>query len=958
MRFQRASFLAILTFSLWLIALEAGSTTINVFGVNGPFGAAGANGDPGLDGAAGGAGGPAVANATTVNTDASNTAQANGGTGGNGGPGGVGIDGPDPGAAADGGNGGAGGAGGSADAVASTTGAAGDAAATANAFGGAGGSGREGGNAQGGGTSGDSGTGGDGGSARAAADASAPGNVTVNATSVGGGGLHAYGGVSTAIQAGHGGGVSFGPVVGTSTGGGSVLVSAAGLGGSGGQGGFAVPTGIGNGGIGADVAMLNVVSASTSGSIRLIQNAQGGNGGNAQNGGSPGLAGDASSSLTFVHPGSGDLILGVLALAGKGGAGTAGIDGRDGGLGHVAASGTAAGDVSVTANVIPGGGGDSANAQAGHGGAISVAPRSVVGTSTGGGDVAVALNVGEGQGGGAGVGGIAGNGSDISLTDIVDGFTAGRLTLTQFLNGGNGGTVGAPGAQAGRGGNVFNSLTKSGSFDWLTVSTDTRAGNGGFLTQFAGLGGNADGISFAQNDRGIVGAAAHSTAEYGGLLGGKGGDARARATAIGTGTASLVSVGGNGAVATGGDGYGADGGDALAEATATGGANATVESAASAVGGRVLAGPSGNGGDATSIAVGQNTSGPATTVAAASNARGGDVTPSAVGAGGNANASARTSSLGASNTATSSAFGGLGAGGGAHGSAIADSSASIAQNTGSARGISQAHGSSGMASAHADATHGFVVRASATASAPVAGTAGARSTSDALAGANGNLGVVSNYFLYEAAGALQGAPLASSLPLAPTLNPNVLAALPKADSDYLLFGLMRGGYAANGSGAPVTNSILLDVEFDMNQFTRGVLRVGLLDPALAANGFDQMRFQIIEEGSAVFDQLFTSGAAALTFFDDNVIELGGWMAGLSGNLDLQIRMDLTASNPADSFGVSLVAGITTVPEPATSVMLAPLLALAAASRRWGTRAARARASHEACLLTGSVGKRL
>ncbi|MGH7452546.1 MAG: PEP-CTERM sorting domain-containing protein, partial [bacterium] len=231
---------------------------------------------------------------------------------------------------------------------------------------------------------------------------------------------------------------------------------------------------------------------------------------------------------------------------------------------------------------------------------------------------------------------------------------------------------------------------------------------------------------------------------------------------------------------------------------------------------------------------------------------------------------------------------------------------------------------SGLAHGNAEATHGFVVSASADASAPVVGSGGtAYSTVNAVADAVVDTGGfspgVGSYVGYEAAGYALGAPRAFLLP-PPGFNPTVTAALPGNNTDYLAFGVLRGGYSHNGAGAPVTNTIVLDFEFDMSQFTRDTLRIGFLDPAMQGNGFDEMRFQIFEEGALVFDQIFTDGAAALAFFNDRVIDLGNWMTGLSGNLDLEFRMDLTASNSADSFGASLVAGI--VPEPGTFTLVA------------------------------------
>ena len=91
--------------------------------------------------------------------------------------------------------------------------------------------------------------------------------------------------------------------------------------------------------------------------------------------------------------------------------------------------------------------------------------------------------------------------------------------------------------------------------------------------------------------------------------------------------------------------------------------------------------------------------------------------------------------------------------------------------------------------------------------------------------------------------------------------------------------------------------------------------MGFLDPLTENGGFDSLRFQIFEEGASVFDQTFANAASADAFFDDNILNLGLWTTGLSGDLDLAFQFDLVASGLNDGYSLNLIAGVTSSPVP-------------------------------------------
>ena len=103
--------------------------------------------------------------------------------------------------------------------------------------------------------------------------------------------------------------------------------------------------------------------------------------------------------------------------------------------------------------------------------------------------------------------------------------------------------------------------------------------------------------------------------------------------------------------------------------------------------------------------------------------------------------------------------------------------------------------------------------------------------------------------------------------------------------------------------------------FDLAALThpRQDLVVGLLDTRTEGAGFDSLTFQVIREGVMVVNQTFITVAAAVTFLDNSVLDLGSNGVGnVSGNLDLVFDVSLTTNDAGAGFYFDLVFGNSTV----------------------------------------------
>jgi hypothetical protein len=181
-----------------------------------------------------------------------------------------------------------------------------------------------------------------------------------------------------------------------------------------------------------------------------------------------------------------------------------------------------------------------------------------------------------------------------------------------------------------------------------------------------------------------------------------------------------------------------------------------------------------------------------------------------------------------------------------------------------------------------------------------------------------------------------GDPLPADVLAETAATPNVTANLHIGDGSNVLGLVALGGLYPNiaiASGISATSSSSAAFEIDTTGFEGSTLRIGLLEGLATGFGFDSLLFRIIENGTMVEEEMFTSLESALSFFDDNVLDLGPGMAGPSGFLELQFDLDVIAHRSGDGFSVNLVAA---VPEPG----MLTLLSIGVLALDWYRRAKR------------------
>ncbi len=221
--------------------------------------------------------------------------------------------------------------------------------------------------------------------------------------------------------------------------------------------------------------MQDAVGGATPGRLSLVQRAIGGKGASGFRGGSGGAA---TSELTAINPGGGDLALVVEATGGAGGNGGRGGIAGSAGAAHAATQAEGAAAISVEARAVGGAGAGPGASVSGDGGAATLGPVSA--RSTGGGIVTVTGEAIGGAGGTSRTGG--GDGASALLDNAVQGDTSGSLTLVQRAIGGNAGSInfdfGAAGS-AGVAGSAVSRLGKIARATQLSVTSYAAGGDSG-----------------------------------------------------------------------------------------------------------------------------------------------------------------------------------------------------------------------------------------------------------------------------------------------------------------------------------------------------------------------------------------------------------------------------------------------------------------------------------------------
>ena len=130
-------------------------------------------------------------------------------------------------------------------------------------------------------------------------------------------------------------------------------------------------------------------------------------------------------------------------------------------------------------------------------------------------------------------------------------------------------------------------------------------------------------------------------------------------------------------------------------------------------------------------------------------------------------------------------------------------------------------------------------------------------------------------------------------------NPNVVQKVVQNSQVLGLAGL-GASYSASGRGAVTYESAANFVLGPGVLNPDGVLNVGLFNPTFSSPHFDQMTFEILDNGTPLEAQSFTSESQAMQFFDDNVLTFN--LTGQSsGYADLDFEYSFTAQRPGAGF---------------------------------------------------------
>ena len=136
-----------------------------------------------------------------------------------------------------------------------------------------------------------------------------------------------------------------------------------------------------------------------------------------------------------------------------------------------------------------------------------------------------------------------------------------------------------------------------------------------------------------------------------------------------------------------------------------------------------------------------------------------------------------------------------------------------------------------------------------------------------------------------------GLPAASAVTSHLSGDPNVTAAYNPPDGNHTPLALIALELDSDFiPGSTPTFSATADYSFDVGMLTGGNLLVGLLDPTSSGPGFTSLHFTIEREGATVEDQTFATLAAAMSYFNDHVLDLGSMATGVVGTLDLSLTL--------------------------------------------------------------------
>jgi hypothetical protein len=151
-------------------------------------------------------------------------------------------------------------------------------------------------------------------------------------------------------------------------------------------------------------------------------------------------------------------------------------------------------------------------------------------------------------------------------------------------------------------------------------------------------------------------------------------------------------------------------------------------------------------------------------------------------------------------------------------------------------------------------------------------------------------------------------PIASAVTSNLSGDPNVTAAYNSPDGKTPLALVALNLDSPNNNPAlSMTMSTSASLSFDVSTLQSGKLLVGLLDPTSSGPGFTSLHFSISREGEVVEAQDFVSFAAATTYFNDHVLDLGPLKTSLTGALDLTFFLEMSTLDNNTQYGINFLA---------------------------------------------------
>jgi hypothetical protein len=598
-----------------------------------------------------------------------------------------------------------------------------------------------------------------------------------------------------------------------------------------------------------------------------------------------------------------------------------------------------------TVKGVPGASGTDGTGQDGVSGGNAVADKGVTESRAdggAGGDGGSGKRFAQGAGGDGGRGGAPGS-ATASATNPAGAASAIAVGGTPGK-----GATGAFGTTGGRGGNAGIAGAQMGSGD--ATATASAGGNGNASASASGSTGGPGGNGGTGTSKG-----------GGGGDGAQGGNATATATATGTGNSHAGVKGGDGGKggvggkatdftgAGGNGGTGGNGGNARASATTTNGTSADAVAFGGHGGNAGGSGSSGkgverimlpfpgfvgNGATASAFASSTNKAGDTLATAGASGGNSGQVDRLVNGMirpvyNGQAGGAVATALADASGTAT------------ARPNATAGNGGPRPDQRGLALALGRAVGAGGIIGSVAISTNLFRdvrdVEANVTNPLPAragGGRAAATSQTEAIIG--GSAPAPPPKETLQGLAVAVGAPLHSDVVTASAGKPVVTQAILSAGTTVLgltslglryvdLESQTPGVFEPIGTEGPSVTAIS-SVTYTLDRLRLGNqdLMLGLLDSSFTGSGFDSLEFRVVEDGTTIRDLLFPNLAAATSFFNDKVLDLGSPIGDSSSPLALRFDLLLTASKVGDGFTTDFL--VASVPEPSGVVMLGTALA--------------------------------